>query len=250
MSNYRYPFITGGTDHEKLSQVQSFLHQLVDQLNQAQQKVDKQTRDAVSLASGVQKNVSETAKESAKATFTELKSLIIKSAEVVETYKEEVSKKLSEEYLAKSEFGTYLQSTELVVDATAKGITQHFTDIQAILDSVEDQMRNTSGHIRTGILCYADADGNEYPELEDGTPVIGVEVGQTSLADDGSSVFKAFARFTASRLTFYDGNGHELAYISGEKLYITHAEILGTLTHGSFEKSIVADGIVTRWIGG
>ena len=63
-------------------------------------------------------------------------------------------------------------------------------------------------------------------------------------------MFNKFARFTADKLSFYDQNGNEVAYISDRKLYITHVEVTGSFLMGGFSDTTEADGsIVTRWIG-
>ena len=63
-------------------------------------------------------------------------------------------------------------------------------------------------------------------------------------------VFDKFARFTSDRLSFYDQNDNEVAYISDRKLYITHVEVKGTFSIGGFIDTVLSDGsIVTKWVG-
>jgi hypothetical protein len=64
-------------------------------------------------------------------------------------------------------------------------------------------------------------------------------------------VFNKFARFTSEKLSFYDSNGIEVAYISDKKLYITHIEVTGSFTQGGFVDTVLADrSVVTKWVGG
>ena len=79
-----------------------------------------------------------------------------------------------------------------------------------------------NAHIKPGILYY-----------EDGIPVYGLEIGQKNTID-GVEVFNKYARFTSNKLSFYDQNGTEVAYISDYKLYITNMEITGTAKFGAF----------------
>ena len=84
---------------------------------------------------------------------------------------------------------------------------------------------------------------------DEGIPVYGMEVGQRTEID-GEEVFDKFARFTSDRLSFYDQNDNEVAYISDRKLYITHVEVKGTFRMGGFVDSTLSDGsIVTKWVG-
>ena len=50
------------------------------------------------------------------------------------------------------------------------------------------------------------------------------------------------------RMSFYDQNGTEVAYISDYKLYITHAEFTGTVKYGAFLLDTSA-GFRLKWIG-
>ena len=64
-------------------------------------------------------------------------------------------------------------------------------------------------------------------------------------------MFNKYARFTSDRLTFYDKNNTEVAYISDYKLYIRNVEITETSKIGGFVDTVTANGgIVTKWVGG
>ena len=52
----------------------------------------------------------------------------------------------------------------------------------------------------------------------------------------------------ADRLSFYDQNGSEVAYISDYKLYISNAEITGALKLGGFTID-TERGFTLRWVG-
>ena len=87
-------------------------------------------------------------------------------------------------------------------------------------------------------------------EDENGLPVIGLEIGQKTTVD-GVEVFNKFARFTSNRLSFYDQNGVEVAYVSDYKLYIGNVEIKGSFQEGGYKDFINSNGgIVTKWVGG
>ena len=85
-------------------------------------------------------------------------------------------------------------------------------------------------------------------DREDGTPVFGLEIGQTHVRD-GETVFDQFARFTPERLSFFERNDTEVAYISDYKLFITNAQITGTLQLGQFRLD-TAQGLAWIWMGG
>lgn len=236
----RYPNIVGKTDAQKLEQMKSYLHQLADELNFQLDKTGN-------LISGYASTVNETAKLAKKtdavSAFNDIKAMIIKSADIINAYYDEISARLEGVYVAESDFGIYVEQTSQIITANTKSIEQFYTDLQQIIDDVEgvvhDQIE-VNAHINTGLLYYAD----------DGTPVYGLEIGQRTEVG-GEEVFNKYARFTADKLSFYDQNGNEVAYISDRKLYIDRIEVTGSYSQGGFEDKALPDGsIVTRWVRG
>ena len=239
----RYPNITGSTDAQKLEQMKSYLYQLADELNF---QIDK-TGAAGNRVSGYPSTTNEAARAAKKtdpvSSFNDIKALIIKSADIINAYYDEISARLDGVYVAESDFGIYAEQTTQDITANSKSIAQFYTDLQQVIseiEGVESTQIEVNAHINSGMLYYA----------EDGTPVYGLEIGQKTEVD-GEEVFNKFARFTADKLSFYDQNGNEVAYISDRKLYITHIEVIGSFSQGGFVDTTLADGsIVTRWVRG
>ena len=73
----------------------------------------------------------------------------------------------------------------------------------------------------------------------------GIEIGQQV-----GDVFNKFSRFTSEKLSFYDANNNEVAYISDKKLYIGQAEITISLKVGGFVDYVMGGDVVTKWEGG
>ena len=237
----RLPQIKGATEKEQLSQVKSYLYQLATQLQWALKNVDT-SRETVIIqqTSKSLSSSSEAVPKDAQATFNSIKSLIIKSAEIVDAYSEEISNKLSGSYVAQSDFGTYVEETEQEITQNSTGIEQSFINIQKIFTDIENisfVLAEVNAHIHSGILYYDN----------DGLPVYGLEIGQKNYVD-GVEVFNKYARFTSDRLSFYDYNGTEVAYISDYKLYITHVEITGSVKGGGFKLDL-SKGLKLKWIG-
>ena len=236
--NIRYPNITGKNEAEQLIQVKSYLHQLVEQLNWALGAIE--TGKTQEASGSLQTAGGGSGAENA-ASFNEIKALVIKSAETVSAYYEKVSRKLEREYVAQSAFGEYKESAAQDIQENADAIGQLFQNVQQILTDIEG-LENTfvqvNASIKSGLLYY---DSN-------GAPVYGLEIGQKTKLD-GVEVFNKFARFTAARLSFYDQNDNEVAYISDRKLYITHVEVRGSFTMGGFVKTVLPDGsTVKKWV--
>lgn len=131
-------------------------------------------------------------------------------------------------------------------DATAKA-SASVEDINKTIEELNKEIEHlksldiieVDSHIHFGLLYYDD----------DEIPVYGIEIGQTNYVN-GVEVFEKYTRFTADRVSFYDQNNNEVAYISDYKLYIANVEIIDTLKMGGFVDTVQPNGdIVTRWVG-
>lgn len=235
------PNITAATDRERLQQIQSYLYQMAQQLQWAFDTID--TGGSTGTAAGIPVTAKqEAAKTDPASTFAGVKNLIIKSVDIVNAYYEEISKRLESVYVAQSDFGTYTQETALELKANSQSIQQLYTNSQELTETVDalyDSSIATSAYLKSGLLG----------EKPDGTPVYGLEIGQTNSVD-GDTVFDKFARFTADRMSFFDSNDVEVAYISDYKLYITNAEITGSLWLSGRFKIYYKGGLAFQWIGG
>ena len=250
----RLPNITGDSAPAQLAQIKSYLYQMVGQLNFALSTMESGTGVVDTRGNSV--SISTEQKEDPVSTFNSIKALIIKSADIVTAYYDEIIKRLEGVYVAEASFpegiATYIQKTSNDVIANSQYISQMYTNVQTILSDVagikNDQIK-VKANIKTGLLCYVGEDGKEYDsELENGTPIYGVEVGQIVTDENEAVLFNKFARFTANRLSFYDQNDDEVAYISDYKLFITNTEITGSLKLGGF-KIDTTRGFTLIWEG-
>ncbi len=239
MINIRLPNITAATEQEQLLQVKSYLHQLVQELNWALTTIESGTSTGATKKQAAMNTVT---KDELATSFNELKSLIIKSSTAVTAYYEAAEERYNSLYVAQSDFGTYTEEASQTITKNSMAIESFYENMQQILteiDTLEHSLIEVSANIKSGLLYYDD----------NGIPVYGVEVGQRTEID-GEEVFDKFARFTSDRLSFYDQNDNEVAYISDRKLYITHVEIKGTFRMGGFLDTVQSDGrIVTKWVG-
>lgn len=251
----RYPNIIGKTDAQKLEQMKSYLHQLADELNYQLDYPGNLMSGFPSTANEVAKPIK---KDNAVSNFNDIKALIIKSADIVNAYYEEINERLKGVYVAEATFpsgsATFVEETEQNIQKNSTSIDQLFTDSQKVIkdvDGIRQTMNDTKANIRSGLLYYA---GDEESVLDDnipvGAPVFGVEVGQETEVN-GEKVFDQFARFTAFGMILYDENGHEAAYITNNQMHIPNAKISQSLVTGGFVDEVDGNGgIVTKWVGG
>ena len=243
----RMPNITATTERDQLAQIKSYLYQFIPQLQWALNTLQSSTpaeyvvrQTPKSLTSNYDLMPLGTDDEDEPTVdFEELKSLIIKSADIVDAYYEEISSRLTSVYVAQSDFGTFVEENEQEISQSSTATEQLFTNIQKIATDIEKlnyTLAEVNAHIKSGLLYY-----------EGGIPVYGLEIGQKNIVD-GAEVFNKYARFTSDRLCFYDQNDTEVAYISDYKIHITHAEVAGTLKLGGYLVDTTR-GLTFKWVG-
>lgn len=231
--NIRLPNVTAPSTSGKLEQMQSYMYQLVEQLNWALNNIETVGPGMASPTVKVQNSEALSQKE-AEDTFNSIKALIIKSADIVMAYEKTIMTHFEGKYFAESDFGTYIEETNRKIEENSKGTKETYSRIETIetdVHELNENVRTTNGYIHRGIL----PDGS-----------IGVEVGET--AEDGS--YLKYARFTAGRLSFFDAYGYEVAYIGAGCLYIVGKSVFkGELQMGGYGID-TSDGLAFTWIGG
>lgn len=90
--NLRYPNITGLSEKEQLTQIKSYLHQLVEQLNNSLPNLG--TEEAASQPA---------ASQSENLSYVELRSFVIQELQAIENSFEELSIKVQSEYVSEEE---------------------------------------------------------------------------------------------------------------------------------------------------
>lgn len=237
MINILPPNLNGKNDAARLQQVSSYLFQMAEQLNYALTLMDDNAKEVKEQVVMLSQKSEAPAAETAKETFESIKALIIKSADIVSAYSETITRNLSGTYVAQSDFGTFRQETKQSITENASSIVRAFEDIESIESDVTGLRELVSNAwIKTGLL---EDDAQGYP-------IYGVEVGQM-VSEGGTDEFKKFARFTSDRLSFYDRNETEVAYVSDYVLHITQAEIPGGITLGRY-KIDTSNGLSFLWV--
>ena len=247
------PPYPNGSVQQQLTQQYSYLFQMAQQLNMALAALES---GGASAGGGQRKRAGAAASASAadaasenNEQFQNLRAMIIKTAKQVTRNMEQLEVRLGEEYVAASQFGTYVQRLSAYLEANPEALTQYYSfcsDLAANVAAVDAAFStyklDTEGYIRTGIVYY---DGP--------APVYGVAVGQnlTTTEIDGRQVVEQNnfrAVFTAQRLSFWQ-DSTEIAYVSNNRLYITNITVLDSVSIGSWRLDS-ANGLAFKWIGG
>ena len=224
-----------GTGTAKLEYLYRYLFRAVEQINWALNTIENGSSGSTSVQIRDINGNDITQTEKGKATFEEIKSLIISSAEIVDAYYESISKRLKGTYVAESDFGKYKQLAESELFASADSVNAKFET----LEGIGDWWKQSKGCIIAGTL--PSESGEEF----------GVQIGQTTIEGEGETqteTFEAYLVLTPSKIIFKDSNGTDVAYISQNTLRITNAEILQTLKLGPYVLETHL-GLAFRWIG-
>ena len=220
-----------GSVQEQLVRQYSYLFQMAQQLNVALGQLESGGTAAPS--GGTAAPAAEREQQ-----YQTLKSMIVKTADTVQRRMDQLSAKLTGEYVAASEFGTYVERLNAYLEANPEALAS----TETVSAAFEQYRLETEGYIRTGIVCYDGA-----------VPQYGVAVGQNLICRevDGETVVEQNdfrATFTASKLSFWQ-DASEVAYVSNNRLYITNITVLEGMSIGEWEISS-ENGLVIRWMGG
>ena len=152
MSTLPLPPSPHGSTSEQLSRQYAYLFQMAQQLNLA---LD-------GLGGGTVTTTQRTAVSAEeKEQYQNLKSLIVRTAKEVRAEMDKVRLELAGQYVAVSEFGTYLQQLNSTIEADPAAITQYYrffsdlqSDVEAVSAAFDGYRVDTEGYIRTGIVYY------------------------------------------------------------------------------------------------
>lgn len=223
------PPVLQGDERTQLQQLSGYLFTISNKLNEALMTV---TTEA---AKEVEERISAGVPAEERQEYKALKSMIIKTAEIVRTEMQEIRTQLHGETEAiSSQVGTLVQSLDATIRATAEGVLQDYHYSETVTDTrTNTEFRTkTNQYIFTGLL-------NDNP-VEYG---IAIGEGVTAYDSDGNPYLNQNAKvatFTMNKLAFWQGNT-ELAYFSSGRFYISNGEITGTLTIGNYTWKAMAD---------
>lgn len=233
----RLPNITATDEAGQLSQMRSYLYQFAEQLQWALNTLDKGTSaEEVELRNAVGEAVEKTEEAKAQDTFNSVKDLIIKSADIVEAYYDEINDliNLSGEYVASSEYGEFKRETNNKIDATDRYIQQNLYT----KETIDGMILENKGYIRYGAVGTSIEPANDY--------ATGIEMGDfTSLNEDEHI---RFARYTSAGVELFDGTTSTVprVIISKYKITINSAEFSGYVKMGKYRLDL-SKGIAFKW---
>lgn len=239
-----------GDEREQLKQVWNYLYRLSNAINNNLEGIGGNE-----LTDSERKMVAEIVGRGSDPTGSmseaeTLKSLIIKTADFVQTKLTEYRMNLLGETVESGKFGKYVRSTGLDVAVTPEGVMQKYS-FREIIQGLKEYTINAKNYIKTGLLrtvgsipVYGVAIGKDVVTFsEDGTETYNDGNKVAELTADELSFWQnsvKIAGYTGNRISFYY-NGSEVFYIQQGKLYA-----VGDLEIGSGNKIIIGDWAFKR----
>jgi hypothetical protein len=232
----RLPNITEGTPQEQLQQIKRFLYSTIEQLNFSLQGLEKASE---TVEKKIQTVESANSPSKSAETFGEIKDLIIKDADIVKAYEEEMKTTFDKEYVASSEFGDYKAYVTSEIASSADGLRIDIEKNEEISSEAYEAIKEMKGYVKIGIL------GTD----ENGNTVLGMEI------KEGTGTERPFARYTAAGTVLYNENGSEAVTLADGKTKLTGrvtiestADRRGSIEIGDYLLD-PNDGLGLYWIG-
>ena len=229
----RLPNITGD-QKEQLVQIRSYLYQLVPQLQHALSTIGTSEAQAVAptprslLYTGAGGSGVSGGTANPQATFNSIKSLIIKSAEIVEAYYEEINKRLEGIYVAQSDFGSFVEKTTQDIEINSSSTTQRFENIQVIITNQSEQIGEISGNINT---LGEDLSFTQSDILSLGANVEEV-AGAVTILESDINILDDDLKKTAEII---EGNINKTSMVLSNAIYDAKKEMSGDINSGIVE---------------
>lgn len=241
------PPILRGNEQQQLVALRDYLVRLARELDRAEGAV---IAEAVTTA--VSGAVSAERKE-----YTDLRGLIVKTADVVESHVEKLSATLSEDYLARSDFGAYQETLRAGFEATARGVVESYsydTALEALTEQGQATYRaveSINGEIRRGYI--------EDPATHE--THLGIAIAEnlrfasSTQTKDGVTYYQlagnqTFGLYTATGWQFWiDGERRGWFDSSDRMLHVTHVTIEDDLHLGAGWVMTAGGGFGLRYLG-
>ena len=237
-----------GDERAQLEQMYRYLYKMSEQLNTALAVTDKEYQIVVQKRSGSAPGSDSPITPQLDAQYRELRSLIIKTADIVNQQMDKTIKQLNGKFEAiSSEWGTFEQNIERKIVETAEATIDSFDYSEKIhgiektvLDGVTSYAIESLGYIKRGIIGFDDENFPIYGIA------VGTELKEKTVEKDGKTyqqidTTKRIATYTSDAITFWR-NDVAIARFSGDELYVTRAEITQQIRLGDWFFSVAESG--------
>lgn len=198
---------------------------------------------------------------------SDLKSLILKTANEVEAYADRKMESFSSEYVARSDFGVYQQTVQATMETTAQGVAENYDLIQSVSSNVNDlfdSYEEIRGQVVRGIV--QDPEYSPGSELHPTEYVVGIAIAQNiqvsseadpgDAPDDGHTYYylnsgQTFGLYTSTGWQFWI-NGLKVGWYSSldGNLHVASMKIEKTIQMGEWVLKQNGSNFGILYVGG
>ena len=211
------PMNLSGTAEDQLRQLYGYLFNMSEKLNEAMNSI---TIEQLAPETTVKIVTADKQQADTEKTYNSLKSMIIKTANIVRSEMEEISTVLHGNYTAISDqCGTLVQDMQAEIRATAQGVMQEYSfdeRITEVGEELENFRKKTNQYIFSGLV---DSVNMKYG-IAIGYNVTGTDANGGEKLNDENKM----ATFTSDELAFYV-SGQKAAWFSNDTMFISKAYI-------------------------
>lgn len=159
---YEYPPILQGSSQQQLQALRDYLVRMARSLEAAEKAPAIASAASTGTSTATKEKKTEEDKLAAlRRNAANLRALIVKTAGEVDTVSADLGatrQEMESYYLAKSDFGTYMEQAEAAFVTTARGVVESY-DFNSLIDAVSDRadefdtyLTSIRGEIRRGII--------------------------------------------------------------------------------------------------
>ena len=217
-----------GDEKSQLVQLYRYLNTMSEKLNTAMNSITVEQ-----MAPEMQTQIRNAGGEEITKQYNGLRSLIVKTAEIVRGEMDQISTTMQSQYnMVSEQFGELQRTTTASITANSEGIRQNYNYIEQLQNAGNDTstyMNRFSGYIFTGVI-----------DEVNGT--LGIAIGKDITNPDGTmNGAKKMATFSMDKLSFWQGET-ELAYFTENVFHIANGEISKTMKMGNHIWKVLTDG--------
>ena len=225
-----------------MAQLHSYLYQLQQQLQFALEQIDTETIAQEVTDTIIGGTIPDGAGNTLNGAYSTLKSIIIKTAQTVQSNMDKVVATFNSDYVAKSDFGTYQEEIERTVEDTSYGTLTTY-NVLTNISGLTAYKNLTESYIRQGIIGFDDL----------GDPITGIVIGENlSITEvEGVEVINLSGKnvtITPDKMSFNDGDV-EVAYYAGSTLVVNQARFNENIQVGNWVID-TSRGFAIKWAGG
>lgn len=245
------PPSASGSAEQQLVEVRNYLFRMVRQLNTAASEttsaaVVSSSRNGVVMGSS---GSSSATQEAIQQQVTPLRELILKTANNVKAYADEINTKLESNYIAESDFGKYKQEVSREIIERAENTVDNYFKTSDVYTTLKKEVTNIQGQIQRGFIEV------------DGEPKFGIAISNnlsvtSEERTEDDKVYKkisdnqSFGLYTAEGWMFFL-DGVRVGWFSSADglLHVSDLTIENEFIMGSWKMAASANGWGIKYVG-